>query len=63
MDFVLMFQKDKMILNFPYKYIYIYVLMLSKDICLCRFIGKYDDDFCCLFKFYETLIPLKPMQS
>lgn len=25
MEFVLIFQKDKMILNFPYKYIYIYI--------------------------------------
>ena len=37
--------------------------MLSKDICLCKFIGKYDDDFCCLFKFSEKLMPLKSMQS
>ena len=25
MEFVLIFQKDKMILNFPYTYIYIYI--------------------------------------
>lgn len=29
MDFVLMFQKDKMILNFPYNYIYMYLCYLK----------------------------------